>query len=309
MTLAAEQLDFYMRNGYLIIPNVFSLSESQDLYLATEALVTEVKQFPSQGIENQFEDLNGSQVVLSVRPGSQGMAIKRIVWAAASSPLLLEKGRDPKLLEMVSQILESTEADHLINQLHFKDPGDGVSFPWHQDEQNRRLFDPEWADCGSNGSYVVAITAIDHCTADNGPLLVIPGSHQYGYLNFGSFLNTEDLQDRFMDSRQVNVVDTQIPMLMEPGDTLLMHPRLIHGSWPNTSNESRRVIINGFSSPGANHRQYPGAGSAQRISLIDGKEIDMKLRISVKALIDMNTVVKHTSPISAVINGLSPTFH
>lgn len=122
-------------------------------------------------------------------------------------------------------------------------------------------------------------------------------------------MNTEELQGRFMDSRQVKVADIQIPLLMEPGDTVLMHPRLIHGSWPNTSNESRHVLINGFSSPGANHRQYPGAGSARRISLIDGKEIDMILRTSVKALIDMKTEVRHTATISAPISELTPTFH
>lgn len=115
MKLTAEQLHFYMENGYVIIRNVFSSSESRDLSMATETLVTEVNQFESQGLENQFEELRGSQVVLSARPDAQGIAIKRIVWAAASSPFLLEKGRDLKLLEMVSQILESTEADHLIN--------------------------------------------------------------------------------------------------------------------------------------------------------------------------------------------------
>ena len=194
------------------------------------------------------------------------------------------------------QILDNTEADHIINQVHFKDPGDGVSFPWHQDELNRRFFDSEWEDCGKNGSYVAAITAIDPCTVENGAIFVIPGSHQYGYLNFEKFLSTEELQAHLMNNKQVDVANKiQEPLLMQPGDTVFMHPRLIHGSWPNTSNQSRRVLINGFSSPGANHRQYPGIGSTKRISLIDGKEIDMKFRVSVKALIDMNTVIQQTS--------------
>lgn len=313
MRLTHEQLDFYMENGYVIIREVFSSSESRDLSLAIEKLVTEVKQFKSQGLEDQFEELRGSQIVLSVRPDAQGIAIKRLVWAAASSPFLLEKGRDLKLLQMVSQILDSTQADHLINQVHFKDPGDGVSFPWHQDEQNRRSFDSEWEDCGNNGSYVVAITAIDQCTVENGPLLVIPGSHKYGYLNFGTFLKTEDLQYLFMDSKKVNVADIQMQLFMEPGDTVLMHPRLIHCSWPNTSNQSRRVLINGFSSPGANHRQYPGVGSAKRISLIDGKEIaldiDKGFSVSVKALIAMNTPVQHPPPTTALKDEMTSTSH
>lgn len=221
-----------------------------------------------------------------MRP-DQGIAIKRLVWAAAAAPALLQTGRDLRLLNMVAQILDDSEADHLINQIHYKEPHDGVSFPWHQDEQNRRKFDPQWIDCGENGSFVQVITAIDACSLENGPLLVIPGSHKWGYLEFGEFLNTEDLQARFMDLKHLHVSEVQVPLFMEPGDTVLMHPRLIHGSWPNESEESRRILINGFSSPGANHRQYPGIGSAKRISLINGNEIDLNLRASTRSLIEL----------------------
>lgn len=265
MRLTIEQLGFYSENGYVIIPGLFSKEESASLLITTEMLVEHIKSIEFTGGENRFEDFHGSQVVLSTRPDSHGMAIKRIVWAAAACPSLLETGRDLRLLELISQILETSEADHLINQIHLKDPGDGVCFPWHQDEQNRRKFDPEWSDCGHNGSYVVAITAIDSCHFENGPLFVIPGSHKYGYLNFGAFLSTEALQTRIMHDKHILVSDVQRPLIMHPGDTVLMHPRLIDASWPNNGYESRRVLINAFTSHGANHRQYPGTCSAKRI--------------------------------------------
>jgi hypothetical protein len=52
-----------------------------------------------------------------------------------------------------------------------------------------------------------------------------------------------------------------------------MHPLLIHGSWANKSAQSRRMFINGFSYPGANHSPYPGVGSTKRISLTTGLEV------------------------------------
>ncbi len=310
MKLTTDQLHFYAENGYVVVPHIFSTTEIGELSGITAMLADEAKSFESKGVDNQFEGLRGSQVVLSVRP-DQGIAIKRLVWAGAAAPDLLNRGRDSRLLDLVSQILEDTEADHLINQIHYKEPHDGVSFPWHQDEQNRRKFDPQWQDCGKNGSFVQVITAIDACNKDNGPLLVIPGSHKWGYLEFGEFLNTQDLQTRFMDQKQLKVADVQMPLFMQPGDTVLMHPRLIHGSWPNESNEFRRILINGFSSPGANNRQYPGTGSAKRISLINGNEIDLGLRTSAQVLIDLRTRnERNTAKISdtAAVR-LTATFH
>ena len=118
MALTAERQNFYMKNGYVIIPNLFSARESQELSLETDKLVAEVKQFESNNSENQFENLRGSQVVLSLRPDAQGIAIKRIVWAADACPPLLDTGRDLKILKIVSQILDNTEADHIITQVH-----------------------------------------------------------------------------------------------------------------------------------------------------------------------------------------------
>lgn len=312
--LTREQLRFYEENGYVIIPHVFAQAEMELTVLSktTERLAAEAKKFQVTQPENQFETLRGSQVVLANNKIGQ-VAIKRIVWAAAAAPDLLALGRDQRILSLASQILDSEEADHLINQVHLKEPHDGVSFPWHQDEQNRRLFDPEWDDCGKNGSFVQIIMAIDHCTEENGPLLVIPGSHKWGYLNFGKFLTTEELDTRFMKDHDTTTTHIQVPLIMNPGDVVLMHPRLIHGSWPNESQQSRRVFLNGFSSPGANHKQYPGVGSAKRISLLTGQEIDLQMRASTRALVEMRQRELQSGsgqqPLQQQTTRLTATFH
>lgn len=64
-----------------------------------------------------------------------------------------------------------------------------------------------------------------------------------------------------------------MPLLLKPGDVVFMHPHLIHGSDSNTSDKRRLMFINGFSYPGANHKPYPGIGSAKRISLKTGQEV------------------------------------
>ncbi|VUX55887.1 protein of unknown function [uncultured Woeseiaceae bacterium] len=63
--------------------------------------------------------------------------IKRVVWAVGSRPYLLEVGEDPRLTQPCAQLLGSNEMEQLLSQAHFKRPGGGVIFGWHQDIQHR----------------------------------------------------------------------------------------------------------------------------------------------------------------------------
>jgi ectoine hydroxylase-related dioxygenase (phytanoyl-CoA dioxygenase family) len=68
----------------------------------------------------------------------------------------------------------------------------------------------------------------DECGADYGPLRVIPGSHNHG------FLSDRQIQD-WPKSRAVMCVAKR-------GDAILMRPLLLHSSPPATAPSSRRVI-------------------------------------------------------------------
>jgi hypothetical protein len=46
-------------------------------------------------------------------------------------------------------------------------------------------------------------------------------------------------------------------------------PFTIHRSLPNRSSTPRRIFINGFASPGANSRVYPGEGAGRTVRLSD----------------------------------------
>ena len=55
-------------------------------------------------------------------------------------------------------------------------------------------------------------------------------------------------------------------ILAQPGDALFFGPYTVHASFENTSDRYRRVLINGYASPGANHREYPGDGAGRRLT-------------------------------------------
>ncbi|MBP6217322.1 MAG: phytanoyl-CoA dioxygenase family protein [Oligoflexales bacterium] len=184
--------------------------------------------------------------------------IHRIVWCCGAAPELASFATDRRMTSIVQDILKSPVFDQIICQAHFKLPGDEVAFPWHQDSEHRRYGSAEWSDVTGTGSFVQTLTAIDEVTEENSPLFLIPGSHKMGHLS----LNVANNKDRFVDESQM------IPALLKPGSTIFFHPYLIHASFPNQSDKSRRVFINGYSSPGANHRVYPGCGLGKRISLL-----------------------------------------
>ena len=74
---------------------------------------------------------------------------------------------------------------------------------------------------------------------DNGPLHVVPGSHQWGHLphvDTPSHLGTAG-DWSFADALRIDG---------EPGDTVFFHIHTLHGSTPNRSPNPRPVFINRY---------------------------------------------------------------
>jgi ectoine hydroxylase-related dioxygenase (phytanoyl-CoA dioxygenase family) len=69
---------------------------------------------------------------------------------------------------------------------------------------------------------------LDDCGEDNGPLRVIPGSHQDG------FLSDAEIQNRSKEDA--------VGCAVLRGDSVLMRPLLLHSSPPATKPSNRRVV-------------------------------------------------------------------
>jgi ectoine hydroxylase-related dioxygenase (phytanoyl-CoA dioxygenase family) len=169
----------------------------------------------------------------------------------------LNYSQDRRITVAVSALLRSREAQHLICQAHFKMPGDGVGFRWHQDSENRGYGTSDWTDVNGTGSYVQTLIAVDPMTNENGPILFAPGSCKRGHLG----LNQMEDPSLAFDSK------TLISLLVSPGAVAFVGPYTIHGSLPNSSSAPRRIFINGYACPNANKRKYPGVGSGRMLEL------------------------------------------
>ncbi len=257
----AELITAYRRDGFAIARQLFSAAEIDALLDAFNDLAT-LADGLVVGLPDGDEATpcmhRGAQFVLS-RDGTRAR-IHRVVWCGAASPPLLNVGADPRILQLTTDALGHDEFDQLISQAHFKMPGDDVAFPWHQDSVHRRYGTPLWTDVDGDGSYVQVALALDPVTADNGPLAFIPQSHHHGHIPPPTSAALP--ASSFDASRAVT------PTLM-PGDVVLFGPYTIHGSGPNLGDRPRRVLVNGYASPGANRRVYPGEGSGRRLR-VDG---------------------------------------
>jgi ectoine hydroxylase-related dioxygenase (phytanoyl-CoA dioxygenase family) len=254
--LNQRSIDEFYDAGFTVVPDVL---DPDDLTIVSHAF--DRLQARANELVETCMDRN-SQFVLSAAKEAQngdGVMIHRIVWCGGAEPELERLGRSAAITELAADILGDTDMVQLINQAHFKLPGDGVRFDWHQDCLHRRYGTDEWRDTNGRGSFVEVIVAIDPMTEENGAIEVVPYSCKQGALPVDPATRTL-MPDSFDPKDAITVT-------LAPGSALLLGPYTIHGSGPNESNRPRRAFLNGFASPGANERMYPGCGKGHPLTL------------------------------------------
>ncbi|HEX6903870.1 MAG TPA: phytanoyl-CoA dioxygenase family protein [Thermoanaerobaculia bacterium] len=255
--LSASDIRRYYDDGFLILEDLFSREEVAGMAEATERLRAMGRELAAalpdggDGAAEQKVEHAGSQFVFGGTNGSRRLL--RVVWAGGCEPAFLACGRDPRLTAVVGQLFDSSQAVHLLNQLHAKYPNDGLEFEPHQDSEHRRYGTPEWRDVDGRGSYIQTVVAIDDTTLDNGPLIFYPGSGRQGHL------------DPALVRSQYR--GPGVPALLKAGSAAFFGPYVVHRSAENRGAAPRRIAINGFALPGANSRPYFGSGTGIPVDL------------------------------------------
>jgi len=253
--LTDDEVRQYFEVGWLIRRGLFRGQEVARMQTCFDELERAAGELTETGL------CRGSYFVLGEKDGRQ--VIKRVVWAGGCQRYLLGVSDDPRLTTPCAQLLRSDAMDHLLSQAHFKRPHDGVAFDWHQDIQHRDKGNGTWADVNGLGSFVQTIVVLDEMTPDNGPLLFLPGSSKWGRIDFWEQAASGIPQSPKLPP-QLRAEDAVV-VTARPGDTLFFGPYTVHASFENASERSRRILINGYASPGANQRVYPGAGTGRRL--------------------------------------------
>ncbi len=237
----------FERDGFCIVRGVWSPDEVRRASEAFDALLATARGLASAGrVRGGQVDDGGSRFVLDTDP----FALRRVVWCGAAAPELGCYGADERFVGLAAEVLGSRPVVQLIQQAHYKLPGDGVDFAWHQDASNRRYGTELFTDVNGRGSFVQLAVAVDPMTVGNGPLEMLPGTQRLGFVADPS---TGRIPAELLRGEPV-------PVELEPGDVAVFGPFVIHGSGPNRGALARRLFLQGYASPGANRRVYAGCG-------------------------------------------------
>ena len=142
----------------------------------------------------------------------------------------LNYARDPNILDMVAQLIGPDIC--LWNMSFFAKPAlNGKKTPFHQDGQYWPI--RPLATC-------TVWIAVDDCTAENGPLEYIPGSHKDGRLKAHdqkddpNYTLNQELRPEEYDASRAE------PLILEAGQMALHDVYISHGSNENRSPQPRR---------------------------------------------------------------------
>ena len=145
-------------------------------------------------------------------------------------PVFWEFAKSPALLEVCARLLGPNVRLH-GSKLNMKDPKYGSPVEWHQD----------WAFYPHTNDDLLAIgVMLDDVELENGPLMVLPGTHKgpvYDHHADGRFCGA-------IDPTSVKLpYDKAVAVTGKAGSASFHHVRLVHGSAQNTSSKPRQLLL------------------------------------------------------------------
>ena len=232
MVLSPAQRDQYWQNGFLLLPALFAAEELQCL----ETRFVEIAEDRCPRPESMVVMRDISFVKGKARGDTPLHEVNKIL-GFEDDEILYSHSLCPPLLAAVRDLI-GAELMTLTTNVFNKPPGIDGRHPLHQD---LRYFSLRPED-----GIVAAWTAITATNRENGCLAMIPGSHREGFHDHGE-PDWPELNYGFFAARDVDIRRREY-VEMAPGDTLLFHPLLVHGSGRNRSAHFRRAISTHYAS-------------------------------------------------------------
>ncbi|MEM6356495.1 MAG: phytanoyl-CoA dioxygenase family protein [Pseudomonadota bacterium] len=220
MSLSATQKAFYRENGYLMVEDAVTVEELARLREITYGLI------------EQSRDVTESDERFDLEPGHSREAprLSRIKLPHKQDPFFWQIIKRSGVTEVLNDLL-GPNTTLLTAKLNTKAPGGGAAVEWHQD----------WAFYPHTNDDLLAFgLMLEDVTPDNGPLMVIPGSHRGPLLSHhanGVFCGAVDPDDpAFAREKAVTLTG-------KAGSMTVHHARTLHGSAPNMSDRARMILF------------------------------------------------------------------
>lgn len=218
--LTREQISFYREQGYVVVPDVLTPSEIDELRAEVDRIVS-----TAYGVEqsNALLDLEDSH-----RPDRP--RVRRIKEPHRASPVFAQLMRHPRLASLYTDLL-GPDVRLKTTKLNMKSGEFGAPVEWHQD----------WAFYPHTNDDLLAVgLMLDDVDEENGPLMLVPGSHRgpiYDHHSNGVFCGAMDIAASGIDLRKA------VKATGKAGSASVHHVRLVHGSDLNRTSRPRRLLF------------------------------------------------------------------
>jgi ectoine hydroxylase-related dioxygenase (phytanoyl-CoA dioxygenase family) len=218
------------REGWALVKGLLRPREVEALRRASDDLGRKGAHLTADaeidGARYQVQGASGGRGETAIAPG----ALRKITFASSASVEVALLRNDRRVLKLMESV-GVTSPRWIVDQINLKEPRVGTGFPWHQDAAF-----VAWQQRDAIAKYGGAnlVIALDRADEVNGGFEVLSGTHAGGAVNF-VYDTSDPNASVFDESRR-----TLIPL--DPGDAVVFHPHLAHGSGPNPSPLQRRLV-------------------------------------------------------------------
>ncbi len=233
-SLSDEQIKFYDREGYLVLPN---LLDAADMAPAIEAM--------QQKVDQIADELYAKGLIEDKREGSPFARRLSELFAGKTDQEFLQYGRswrdrlpgyfdlmaNPKIIDAVESLIGGEIFANPVYNTRPKVPGVAAgAVPWHQDKSY-------WPGANANPVITVWIPLVD-ANLENGCLHIWPRTHRMEVLSYHkeSYSGTGYTE---IDKKHLKDKIEAVPLPLESGGAILFNDRCIHMSKPNQSDHVR----------------------------------------------------------------------
>jgi phytanoyl-CoA hydroxylase len=203
-----DEIRFFDANGYVICRGVLHEDELTNVQRETARLIDEIQ--------------SGGPADAKCGRGPEGIPYYLNYLHSNPNSFSLRLLAHPFVGDLLTRMV-GPDFIPLWESLVFKLPGNGSSVPWHRDDLSIS---------GDERVFNIDIYP-DYSTVENSCVWVVPGSHLW----------EQPLALEWVKRGQKDFdLPGAVPAEVAPGDVLLHHVKVLHGSTVNHSNSLRRVI-------------------------------------------------------------------
>lgn len=250
--ISEQDISFYRHQGYLVIEDVLSEGEVSTLRRVIDDWVERSRYVSAN---DEFHDLEDFHTSATPR-------VRRFKNPDLHHPAFRALIGTPKVSRVLEALWDGAGVRFDKSKLNMKLEGGGAAVEWHQD----------WAFYPHTNDNLAAVGfMIDDMTMENGPMMVIPGSHRgpvYSHHADGVFCGAVDVEAEGIDTAQA------LRLTGKAGSITIHHVRMLHASAPNNSDRPRRFLLHQYTAADA----WPLLGVEDydtfRSNLVSGEEVN-----------------------------------